>query len=262
MILYFSGTGNSLAVAREIASHTSLAPREASPHDTSPGGEAIVDLTCCDILPTSTERIVWVFPVYSWGLPPIVAEFIARQRNLAGRAHWCVLTCGDDVGLADRQWRRTMTAAGATDLRGVWSVEMPNTYVCLPGFDVDTAAVAAAKQAVMPSRVAEICRAICADERVTDVVRGAMAWLKTVVLYPLFKRFLMSPRAFKATAACTACGLCSRTCPLGNITMASTPQWGCHCTLCLRCYHICPRHAIARAYTAGKGQKPVQLAKK
>lgn len=250
MIAVFSGTGNSLAVARRISEIL---------------GDGITHIAPGTILAPGSERIIWVFPVYSWGLPPVVDDFIAAQTALAGRPHYCVLTCGDDVGLADRRWRRAVERRGATDIRACRSVQMPNTYVCMKGFDVDSPELAQSKVEASGAAVDTICRDIEAGAADSKVTRGAFAWIKTAVIYPWFRRHCMSPRRFRTSDGCTACGLCARSCPLGNITLdgapgGRSPAWHDRCTLCLRCYHICPHHAVhyGRA-TRGKGQKHVKL---
>ncbi len=45
---------------------------------------------------------------------------------------------------------------------------------------------------------------------------------------------------------CTACALCVKQCPTGNITenKAGRPLWGRNCLLCLNCEMICPNDAI------------------
>lgn len=245
MIALFSGTGNSLLVARELSEHL---------------GDEIVDICTVDSLPKTPKRIIWIFPVYAWGLPPVVADFIDRQNSLADVEHWCVFTCGDDVGKADRSWKRAMHNAGANKLRGIYSVEMPNTYVCLPGFDIDSPELTQRKLEAMPARVLQISKEIKKDQDSTDVVRGAMPGFKSTCIYPVFRRTLMSPRPFHTTSACIGCGICARSCPLHNIEMGTDklPIWGDNCTLCLRCYHICPQHAVARGRgTKGKGQKQI-----
>ena len=46
--------------------------------------------------------------------------------------------------------------------------------------------------------------------------------------------------------ACTACGLCTKVCPMGNISTDSEgrPTWGRDCLLCLTCEMKCPTDAI------------------
>ena len=270
MIIYFSGTGNSAMVARELQQqlHTSLyelsADRLLFPHrqmlTAAPG-----------------EPVVWVFPIYAWAPPYMVLRFIRKVKFLHGEdaRHFMVCTCGDDIGRADDRWRQAIGRRQWTPL-GAFSVQMPNTYVAMKGFDVDPDHVAAAKLAAMPARVAAIARAISSNYSRSDVVRGPWAWLKTNVAYPWFRAVKMNPARFNVDAGrCTGCGLCARSCPMLNITLATpssapaagvwgggfpaavtkTPQWGPACTLCLRCYHACPAHAINwSTATLTKGQ--------
>lgn len=253
MIYYFSGTGNSYAVAVELARLTgdrlqAMQPKAApgsGPADTGSGDGR-------------TDIAVWVFPIYSWGLPRPVVQAVRRLAVATpGCKHYMVATCGDDAGLADRQWQREIGRKGCT-ATGAATVVMPNTYTMMKGFDVDSRQLAAAKVAAMPARVAEIAAMIESGEPFADVLRGKFAWLKSKIIYPWFMRFATATRPFHATGGCISCGLCQRECPAGCISMDSDsrPQWDAtHCYMCERCYHQCPRHAIAygRA-TRGKGQ--------
>lgn len=224
------------------------------------------------------EPVVWVFPVYSWGVPPVLVPFLRRSKLKItpehSTPHFLVCTCGDDTGYADRQWEKIIGHRGWSP-RGSFSVQMPNTYVLMKGFDVDSPQVAQAKLDAMPARVAHIAEKIKKGYGTGEMTRGSWAWLKTYVIYPWFAAFCMSPKPFHATEVCVGCGLCARTCPLQNIAMqpaptpdlanaaaataaSERPHWGTHCALCLRCYHICPHHAVAYgSATASKGHKPV-----
>lgn len=284
MIICFSGTGNSLLVARQLQSHL--------------GGDILMLEGRRLIEPDSElirvpegEPVVWVMPVYSWGIPPVVVPFLRRSKLKItpehSTPHFLVLTCGDDTGYADHQWAKIIGRRGWNP-RGSFSVIMPNTYVLMKGFDVDTPEVADAKLKAMPDRVAHIAAKISKGYGEGEMTRGSWAWLKTYIIYPWFAAFCMPPRPFHATAACTSCSLCARSCPLSNITMSpfppsissrssqnqegssvaelqlgvpgnpSTPVWGSRCALCLRCYHICPSRAVAYgSATASKSRKPV-----
>lgn len=257
MILFFSGTGNSRAVAEELG--RLLGDTVAPITPAMRGGR--LDM------PAGDSRLIWVYPIYSWGVPPYVLEVIRTlEINCSGSLiHHAVVTCGDDCGLADRMWRKAVKSRGWTD-GAMMSVQMPNNYVAMKGFDVDSKEVETAKLAVYPARVAEIAARLeqgDGSRGVTDIVRGRFAWLKTRVVYPWFVRNAMNPRRFSASEACIGCGRCARTCPLSNITMtpshdnpkAQRPTWGSDCAGCLGCYHICSTHAIDYAHaTEGKGQ--------
>lgn len=281
MIIYFSGTGNSAMVARQLRQQLS------GPADTPETADAarLYELSADRLLyphrqmltARPGEPVVWVFPIYAWAPPYMVLRFIRKVKFLHGEdaRHFMVCTCGDDIGRADDRWRQAIGRRQWTPL-GAFSVQMPNTYVAMKGFDTDPADLAAAKLAAMPARVAAIADAIRRNYSRSDVVRGSWAWLKTNVAYPWFRAFKMNPARFTVDASrCTRCGLCARSCPMMNITLATpssapaagvwdggfpaavtkTPQWGPACTLCLRCYHSCPVHAIDwGGATAAKGQ--------
>lgn len=247
MILWFSGTGNTLQVATKLADAL---------------GESLVSMVDAKGELSENKRVIWCFPTYSWGVPPVVVEFIKNVDLKCGPdcVHFMVTTCGDDMGRTDRQWQRLMAARGwkAAD---AYSVIMPNTYVLMKGFNVDDEATVALKLAASHLRVREIADAVgrwpqAAPHDFRKLVRGGFSRIKSSVIYPWFVRNAMSPEPFHVTDGCTGCGTCARACPLKNIVMESgTPRWGDRCALCLRCYHICPRRAVAYGKaTDGKGQ--------
>lgn len=240
MILYFSGTGNSKHVAETLAELL---------------GERLLSMesTCPMPAMTEDEPLGIVFPVYAWGLPKIVEDYLADKR-LSSRFVWTAMTCGDDMGYADMVLAKLLKRP----INAAYSLQMPNTYVCLPGFDVDTPELAQKKMRETEDRLPRIAERIRKQESHTELTRGALPWLKTYVLRPLFNRFLVTDKYFKPTAACTSCGLCAKQCPAKDITIvAGRPAWQ-HvcCTGCLRCYHSCPQRAIEwGSFTKGKGQK-------
>lgn len=250
MIISFSGTGNSAKIAGHLASILS-------------DKIVKVDINLLRLISEGEtftvgdpDRIIWVFPVYAWGLPKVVSRVI-QTINLSGATpattHWMVATCGDDIGLTAEQWRRELRQRNFHTV-AAFSVAMPNTYVFLPGFELDSHAVATSKLEAMPSRVATIAAQIdgYTSETATSipsdsVVRGAAPWIKSRILRPLFDCFLTSPEGFHVDLDhCTRCGRCSHSCPLDNITIdrAKGPQWGRQCTFCTACFHACPEHAI------------------
>ena len=261
MILWFSGTGNSRWVAEQLSTRLSLPTTELRPSVLS---------SPLRISP-ETRSIIWVCPVYSWGIPPylrsIIGSLVIEGEGSSVPVHHLILTCGDDCGLAPEMWRHDIAKRGWT-AGNVWSVIMPNNYVCMKGFNVDSKQLEAEKLAAAPARfdsIADSLSAYVAGTATDDVVRGSFAWIKTKVIYPWFIHHAMSPRPFHHTDACISCGKCAQICPLDNIRMeASSPQesggrkypvWDSDCAGCLACYHICPRHAVMYGKaTAKKGQ--------
>lgn len=241
MILYFSGTGNSLHVAEILATllHEQLFCMEK-------GLCELPDLA-------DGESLGIVFPVYAWGLPRLVADFL-KEVSVGERYVWTVMTCGDDMGYADEVLQKVLRHK----VDAAFSVQMPNTYVCLPGFDVDSPDLASSKMKQTDDRLPHIADVIRAAESCSDLHRGAAAWLKTYALRPLFNRFLVTDKYFCTGDKCSSCGLCAKQCPVHDIEMKDGhPVW-LHrdCTGCLRCFHHCPQRSIEWGnYTRGKGQK-------
>lgn len=171
--------------------------------------------------------------------------------------HYMVATCGDDIGLAHREWRRAITRRGWRAC-SAFSVQMPNTFVAMKGFTLDPEPVAKAKLEASRDRVAHIIEQISnnPDSTADDVVTGKWAWLKTKIINPLFVTFVQTPRPFYADESCKSCGRCARNCPVRTITMENgRPEWKGDCVLCMRCYHYCPSHSIHYgSATNGKGQ--------
>ena len=239
MIYWFSGTGNSLWAAKELAHRL---------------GDRLIDIA--DALSqgnfrhtlTEGESIGWVFPTYSWGPPPVVLDFVKRWHidGYAKGTTYCymVTTCGDDVGLAVDIFSK---ALGYIDLVAAFSVQMPNNYILLPGFDTDPPALVQSKKERAVARVAGIAEMIAARKQTTDVVTGQYKWIKSRVIRPFFIKHLMGDSKFVADRSqCNSCGTCVAVCPMHNITLADggLPQWHGRCAMCLGCIHRCPRHAI------------------
>lgn len=256
MILFFSGTGNTTMAAQRLGQSL---------------GDAVTDICKCPMeMPLSGNKVIWCFPIYSWGVPPIMTAFMRRVRiaNAESVPHFMVTTCGDDMGYADQQWRRLMSKRGWTTAEA-FSVIMPNIYVCMKGFDVDPSDLASRKLAqaeetlrLIAEDITHFVSAIC-KRMSPPLKRGCFPRIKSSIIYPWFIRHAMSPKPFHTTSLCTGCGLCAHMCPCHNIEMRkdddtsghAVPHHGDKCAMCLRCYHICPNHAVAygRA-TVGKGR--------
>lgn len=224
MIYYFSGTGNSLHVARQLADAL---------------GERLCPMTWAT--PPEDESIGLVFPVYAWGIPKVVELFV-RKHSFSSRYVYCVMTCGDDMGFADR----ILEAAMGRKLDAAFSVLMPNIYVCLPGFDVDDEATSLAKLSRESATVSGIAADVRERRSVRRLRRGTFPRTKTYLVRPLFNRYLVTDKYFVADRSkCVACGRCSKQCPVGNILIIDdVPQWQHRCVGCLACYHSCGQGAI------------------
>ncbi|MDE6552520.1 MAG: EFR1 family ferrodoxin [Muribaculaceae bacterium] len=260
MIYYFSGTRNSRYAAIRIGSLTGNEVRFIPALD--PYNERI-DLSADESAGKSKyTSIGFVFPVYAWGVPPVVMDFIERLPekfvqyvNEHQIAVWCVATCGDETGMAVEMLRKGLAKRGIK-LAGAWSLIMPNVYVLLPGFGTDPKDVEERKLSEAVRRIEEIASRINDGIWEDDVHLGPWPRVKTSIVYPLFKRWGVNTKKWHYTDACIGCGKCERGCPVGNIAITNgRPIWGTDCTSCCACYHVCPtRGAQYGSVTKNAGQ--------
>lgn len=249
MIFCFSGNGNTRFIATKLADILGHKIIDLK-------GRLLTDAGSGEIQISPEEDIIWMFPIYSWGIPPVVRDFISKVKlsTDTGALHHMVATMGDDSGLTDKMWRRLIAVRGWKSA-SAQGVIMPNTYVLMKGFDVDKHEIADGKLHKAIESIPTIAQVIRSGKCVTDINRGSFAWIKSRVIYPWFVRYSMSPRKF-TVHDCISCGKCVKCCPMDNIRLADgTPQWGDRCAMCLGCYNVCPRHAIEYASaTTRKGQ--------
>ena len=211
MIFYFSGTGNSAWVARQLAEGQNEELLSIAME---------IDRNKAYKLKEG-EKVGFVFPVYAWGPPKIVLRFIHQLKLDKPGYLFFVCTCGDDTGRTAQIFSSAVTRKGWQCVAG-YSVTMPNTYVSLPGFDVDDKDIETQKVQNAVARVRFINEEITsrAQMKQYNCHEGALPFTKSYLLRPLFNAFLMSPKPFHATEACIGCKKCEKVCPVGNIRLS------------------------------------------
>lgn len=242
MIFYFSGTGNSLQVAKSIGDYNGekliAIAREMNSRDTS-----------FEYTLEEKETIGFVFPVYAWGPPKMVLQFIERLNfiNFKDNYVFSVATCGDNIGNTMKVLNKSLNKRNI-ELHSGFSIRMPNNYIVMG--DVDPKEIENEKLKKAGESLKRINVIINEKRRgVFEVEKGSMPGVLTSVINPLFNKNAMDTRKFYATDKCTSCGICERVCNSNTIKVKGKPEWGKNCTQCLACIHNCP----VRAIQYGKG---------
>ena len=239
MIFYFTGTGNSQWVAKTVAE--GLSERAIAIAD-------YIDGETFELPPfelQSAECLGFVFPVHSWGIPPVMRTFIERLgiTGYNGQNVFGLFVCGDECGYTKDMFLKLIHAKGWKS-RHTYSIQMPNNYILLPGFDVDSKELEIQKIENAKLKLPHIIKAIRDDSPIDEYKKGSMSFLKSRIIYPMFCKYSLNSRPFHTTSACTSCGHCVKMCPTKNITWKDKPVWGNYCTQCLSCINRCPSRAI------------------
>ena len=254
-IYYFSGTGNSLHVARELQRRipeTSLVP--------------IVSLLGRESVQTHAETVGFVFPQYATTVPKVVAE-VLKKLDLASAGYlFAIATRGGTVCRAFADVDELLNKRGRR-LDSYFVLTMPSgSEPLVETFsEYITEERIAGLESEMLARLDAIQDVIIAQEvnreedlsgldvPPPDIIKPIMPFIKILepILLPLGK-LVESSFDFYFDAKCTGCGLCEKVCLAQKIKVVDgRPVWQkeVKCFGCFACLNYCPEQSIQVAST-------------
>lgn len=232
-IYYFSGTGNSLSVAKKIQEKlgdAELIRITSKIRDNNPIMEADVH--------------GFVFPVYGWGPPVIVEQFLKNMSVRNTGYVFAVATHAGGPGNTLQLFEKLIGKKGVA-VNSAFDIRMPNNYVV--GSNPSSKEEAQKIFDRTELKLTDVLKTI--TERKNTPIPGDKfsGVLKTMIIHPLFtKSFNKQARKFSVSDNCTGCKTCEKLCPVGNIMFngGKKPEWRQHCEFCLACINWCPEKAI------------------
>ncbi len=230
-VFWFSGTGNSLAVAKRLAAATAA--------------EACLPIAAATASSVGIhDHLILVFPVYAWGVPAIVERFIAGLPSAVATRATVVVTHGGAPGPAAAVAATLLEGKGVAQI-ATHAVRMVDNFPPFGG--PPKPATCDKRLQLAEAKIASLCAAAAAGAPASGPRRQLLGRFLGRPLNALFRRWIKGGyRHFRKTAACTGCGLCERLCPVANIEMVDgRPVWHARCEFCFACFHWCPESAVA-----------------
>lgn len=228
----FSGTGNSLGVAKKIAEDLSDVSLHPIPYLMKKAG----------MVHPGEKKVGIITPVHYSGLPDIVARFIQKTDFSDVEYIFAIITSG---GLGDAvfsQIQRLLKNKG-DELNAGWHLKMVDNYLPYGG------PPAPEKQHLILQRVESEYKKIAEQIEGREDIITPTSFMSTICHTLFYRRFINSLQdidsRFRVDDTCNACQTCVRICPLENIRLVDNkPEWQHNCSFCLGCIHFCPKQAI------------------
>lgn len=223
MVFYFTATGNSLFVAKQLSDTPLSIPQELKK----------------DSLEYSADEIGFVFPDYAAAAPVIVQEFLKKARFKA-KYMFSVITYGNASVSVSEWWNKYAGTAGV-EFDYIRPILMVDNY--LPVFDMN-------EQMKIDKHTDESLAAIIDDiaSRKHFIEPSEMGRFNEEMLDGMrnFHFSMTSERLLKLDGdRCVECMTCAKVCPHGNFSLTDKGlKFSGKCEFCLACIHACPQKAL------------------
>lgn len=225
-VLYFSATGNSMAVGKALGARLVAIPSLLRKK------EGVIEIT-------DEEGIGIVAPVYFGQLPVLVRRLLERVR-LSAPYIFGILTYGELAGRAATHLLREGERNGIR-FDYISTIKMVDNNFTI--VDVEKQVRTQGRKHI-PERSAEIVSDVRARKRFIEKP-GAISKIIGMVEERMPQNPAFDSRFSVETAKCIGCGVCVKVCPNANIRLADgSPEWLGDCLKCTACYHNCPSGAI------------------
>ena len=228
IIFVFSGTGNSLKVAKDIGSEL-------------PDCEIVSMGNCMEYeLKGGYETVGFVYPTYYRGEPRKVREFIQRLNLQDNKTayYFAVTTCGKYEGNALIHVKHLLKRKNITLNYGKM-IDMFSNYVV--AYDMRDTLEAETKQS--EKDLIPIIQSIKNKE--TNKLPNVEP-LQEIAYRLLIKLPPKMDKKYNVSDNCVSCGICAKVCPVNNIDLDKNgkPYFKHKCEQCVACIQFCPQKAI------------------
>jgi ferredoxin len=236
-IYYFSATGNSLSLTRNLA--TKLGNCEIVP---------IAKAVCNETIKITSPRIGIVFPVFAWGMPRIVEEFVNKLSFSSNPYVFAVATCVAIQGNTLKDLKKALRLKGA-DLHAGFAVKSGRSSLMQLN-SLDKIIMKLDRNRLhIESAEYRLPKLVAAIEKLGKHRPETSSWTANIfgsMFHGLaVNAFKNIDNTFVVENSCKSCGNCAKLCPRSNIVIENgRPSFQHNCELCHACIQWCPNFAI------------------
>ena len=234
-LYYFTGTGNSLAIARDIGREFMHAELIFMPK--LMGADQEMDI--------AGDIIGFVFPVYFARPPTFIREFIQKARFGDKSYIFAVVNGGGLFGRTLHLFNGLLQQKGISLDTG-FLIGMPGNHPKVASMQHKSPEAHYQAAAVKIKTIVQQVKA-----KKPGKLESKWASLGHIIALTAFRKPYRLSLAKKLDFAywvndnCIQCSNCERICPMQNITDSQTkPRWHNNCINCTACYHHCTSKAI------------------
>lgn len=229
-IYYFSGTGNSLFVAKKIV-------------EKFEGSELIsIPKVVNKKVGIKGEVIGIVCPIYMYNIPLIVADFIRKIES--AEYIFLVYAGAGELGGGIKDLLKIF-ASQKLKLSSIFNIPMPSNYT---PYGITPEDIQKERFSNINSKVGDIVRIVKKGESYIDHSTTSFfkSYIHPGILYRMgYSRINQLDKSFTADEKCNGCSICQEVCPVSNITMKDNkPEWKNQCQQCYACLQWCPTESI------------------
>ena len=234
MVLYFSATGNTEFIAKELARRTD-----------DDCLNLIDRIKKGDLSPVYSEKpFVICAPIYVCEIPRFMAAFLKKLPFEGSRDVYFILTSGGYCGPAGNLLKKIFKKKKMT-CHGHAEFKMPRNYVASDSYPMLEKEETEKRILDSYNQLENVAADIKAGNKLTARHVFLFETLITLPLNPFWCKYKLTAKAFYVKENCIGCGKCEKVCPLNNVQMVDKkPVWGKQCTHCMACISNCPVRAI------------------
>ncbi len=221
-VLYFTGTGNSLFVAKSVSEELLSIPQLIKDN------QYIIE----------DESVGIVIPTYGANIPKIVREYIDKV-TITCKYCFVIMTCSDDNSGAVNYLAKRLSKRG---IKVNYSniIYMYSNHIPFINLEDDLKIEKNIDQQI------SLIKEDVINQRSLKQKNSFKYKMKRNIVKFVHKILPMdSPTNFKVSDTCTKCKICTNMCPRGNITLKKgSIVINKKCEYCLACVHNCPNKSI------------------